>query len=137
MLANTRSRLLVDDLDGAARSGGRLERSRDPRVLERLLPAVLARLPGGREREFLRAAGRLSVVGGRLEVAVLADGDRVRAALLTLLDPAQPAPFDRWPWWGFSDVGGLRTEMGAPVVGLTVPDGRRAVLELSSGSRAQ
>ena len=45
----------------------------------------------------------------------MADG-ALRAALLTLVDGT-----DRWPWWGTSDIGGLRTEMGAPLVGLTVP----------------
>ena len=42
--------------------------------------------------------------------------DGLRAGLLTLVDGA-----DRWPWWGWSDVGGLGTAMGAPLVGLVSP----------------
>jgi hypothetical protein len=126
MLANLRSRRLVDELAGTAEA--RLERSRDPRALERWLPQLLAREPGRRAREFLRAAARLHAAIGRLEVAVVADDDGcVRAGLLTLLDPAEPPPFHRWPWWGFSAEGGVRTEMGAPLVSLTVPDGRRVL----------
>jgi hypothetical protein len=113
---NVRSSRLVDELDGRHGQAGELTRSRDPRTLDRWLPALLAREADPRARAFLRAAGRLHVAIGQVELAVLADGDTLRAGLLTLVDGA-----DRWPWWGTSDVGGLRTEMGAPLVGLTVP----------------
>ena len=43
------------------------------------------------------------------------------AVLLTLLDP-RPGGTDRWPWWGSSDVGGLR-ELGSPWVSLTASAG--------------
>jgi hypothetical protein len=112
VLANVRSARLVDELDTV----GRVVRSGDPRVLERWLPALLAREADPRARRFLRAAARLHAAIGGLEVAVVADGDRLRAGLLTLVEGA-----DRWPWWGTSGIGGLRTEMGAPLVGLTVP----------------
>jgi hypothetical protein len=117
VLANERSRLLIDELDGQGRCA---VRSRDPRVLERRLPALLARERDPAARRFLRAAARLHVAIDQLEVAVVAEGDRTRAALLTLVDGV-----DRWPWWGFSDVGGLRTEMGSPLVTLTARGGRR------------
>jgi len=110
VLANIRSSRLVDEL------GDGVRRSRSPRELERWLPALLAREPDAGVRPFLRAAARLHAAIGQLELAVVADGDRLRAALLTLGDGT-----DRWPWWGSSDIGGLRTEMGAPLVGLTVP----------------
>jgi hypothetical protein len=112
VLGNVRSERLVDELDRV----GDVVRSRDPRVLERWLPALLERLTDRREREFLRATARLHAAIDQVELAVVADGDRLRAALLTLVDGT-----DRWPWWGVSDLGGLRTEMGAPLVGLTVP----------------
>ena len=111
VLANVRSSRLVDELDAA----GDVVRSTDPAALERWLPELLAREPHPRTRGFLRASARLHAVIGRLETAVVADGV-LRAALLTLVDGT-----DRWPWWGTSDIGGLRTEMGAPLVGLTVP----------------
>jgi hypothetical protein len=109
--ANTRSARLVDALDGI----GPVRRSRDPRELEHLLPALLARAPDRRARTSLRAAARLHAALGSVEVAVVADGDRVRAGLLTLLDGDE-----RRPWWGFSDVGGLVPEPAAPVAGLTL-----------------
>ena len=113
VLANSRSHRLVDELDTV----GPVERSADPRVLERRLPALLDREPDRRARSFLRAAARLHAAVGELEVAVVADGDdAVRAGLLTLLDGG-----DRRAWWGATDVGGLRTELGAPLVRLTVP----------------
>ncbi len=65
---------------------------------------------------FLRAAARLHASIGRLEVAVVTDGDALRAGLLTLVDGE-----DRWPWWGHSSIGGLGTSMGVPLVSLTVP----------------
>jgi len=110
LIANARSTGLLDELDGV----GDVRRSRDPRELERCLPALLARAP--RERTFLRAAARLHVAIGELEVAVLPGPDGPRAALLTLVDGDE-----RWPWWGFTDVGGLGTAMGAPVGSLTDP----------------
>lgn len=117
VLANERSVRLVDELDGAAA----VTRTGDARELDRRLPALLEREPDRRVRGFLRATARLHVAIGQLELAVAVDaGGGVRAALLTLLDGA-----DRWPWWGSSDVGGLRTEMGAPLVSLTARGGWR------------
>jgi hypothetical protein len=110
--ATSRSYRLVDELDDV----GAVVRSRDPRVLERWLPALLEREPHPRSRRFLRAAGRLHATIGQVELAVVAEGDAVRAGLLTLVDGDL-----RWPWWGTTDIGGLRTELGSPLVGLTVP----------------
>jgi hypothetical protein len=112
LLANSRSSRMVDDLDAV----GTVERSVDPRVLERRLPALLDREPDRRARAFLRAAARLHAAVGQVEVAVVVDGDALRAGLLTLLDGE-----DRRTWWGTSDIGGLPTELGAPLVRLTVP----------------
>ncbi|MGZ4623328.1 MAG: hypothetical protein ACXVGD_14630 [Blastococcus sp.] len=112
VLANVRSNRLVDELDGV----GDVVRSTDPAELEPWLPALLAREPDPRACGFLRACARLHAAIGQLEIAVVTDGGRLRAGLLTLVDDA-----DRWPWWGTSEIGGLRTEMGAPLVGLTVP----------------
>ena len=112
VLATVRSTRLVDELDEA----GPVLRTSDPAALERWLPDLLATVPGRRARGFCRSAARLHAAAGRLELAVLADGDRFRAGLLTLVDGD-----DRWPWWGAAPGGGLRTEMGAPVVGLTAP----------------
>ena len=112
LLANSRSHRLVDELDTV----GRVERSAAPEVLERRLPALLDREPDQRARAFLRATARLHAAVGEVEVAVIADGDAVRAGLLTLLDGG-----DRRVWWGTTDLGGLRTELGAPLVRLTVP----------------
>jgi hypothetical protein len=117
VLANQRSRQLLDELDAQSTPP---VRSRDPREVERWLPALLARESDPRARGYLRAAARLHAAIGQLEVAVVADGDRVRTALLTLI-----AGNDRWPWWGFGDVGGLRTAMGAPLVGLSARGGLR------------
>jgi hypothetical protein len=116
VLANTRSRRLVDDLD--AIDGPRPGRSGDPRVLERWLPALLDREPSRDARRFLRVSARLHAAIGQIEVAIVADGDRPRAALLTLVEGG-----DRWPWYGWSDVGGLYQEMGAPLVGFTARGG--------------
>jgi hypothetical protein len=110
VLGNVRSARLVDELDDLA--GTPVLRGRDPRALERWLPALLAGADGPRARGFLRAAARLHAAIGQLELAVAADGDSLRGALLTLVDGG-----DRWPWWGTGE--GLRTEMGAPLVGLT------------------
>jgi hypothetical protein len=122
VVANSRSFRLVDELDDV----GSVVRSRDPRVLERALPGLLAREPDRRARGFLRAAARLHASIDGLEVAVAAEGDVLRAGLLTLVDGG-----DRWPWWGSSDVGGLRTELGAPLVRLTVTSRGRLPVEVS------
>ena len=113
-----RSPLLLDALDSA----GPVVRSRDPRALERELPALLERTGGRRERDFLRATARLHAAIGRLEVAVVRDGDRPTAALLTLVDGT-----DRWPWWGFGPDGALPTQLGAALVELTVPPSWRTM----------
>jgi hypothetical protein len=112
LIGNARSERLVDGLDGV----GQVRRSRNPRELERLLPQLLPREPDRRSRDFLRAVARLHAAIGQVELAVVTDGDRLRAGLLTLVDGA-----DRWPWWGSSDIGGLGTGMGTPLVSLTVP----------------
>jgi hypothetical protein len=129
VLANVRSRRLVDELDGPAASP---VRCRDPRALERWLPALLERERDPAARRFLRATARLHAAIDQLELAVVAERDRPRAALLTLVDGA-----DRWPWWGFSDIGGLRTEMGAPLVTFTARGGRggRGTRTRASGRR--
>ena len=115
VLGNARSERLVDVLDTAAQPGRTpLVRSRDPRVLERWLPHLLAGAPP-RCRSFLRATARLHAAIGELEVAVAAEDGVLRAGLLTLVDGE-----DRWPWWGTGDGPGLRAEMGAPLVGLSV-----------------
>jgi hypothetical protein len=116
VLANVRSRRLVDELDDVAASP---VRSRDPRVLERWLPALLEHERNAAARRSLRATARLHAAIDQVELAVVADGHRPRAALLTLVDGT-----DRWPWWGFSVAGGLRTEMGAPLVTFTARGGR-------------
>ena len=125
VVANVRSRRLVDELGGLARPA---MRGQDPRMLERWLPVLLEREPDAGARRFLRAAARLHAAIGQLELAVVTDGDRPLAALLTLVDGS-----DRWPWWGFSDVGELRTEMGAPLVSFTARSGRAGN---GTGSRA-
>jgi hypothetical protein len=112
LIANTRSEGTVDELDDV----GEVARTRDPREVERWLPALVAREPEARARSFLRSAARLHAAIGQVELAVLPGGDGLRAGLLTLVDGA-----DRWPWWGWSDVGGLGTAMGAPLVGLVSP----------------
>jgi hypothetical protein len=112
LLANSRSSRLVDELDQV----DAVVRSRDPQVLERWLPDLLPREPDRRARAFLQAATRLHAAIGQVEVAVVADGSGLRAGLVTLLDGGA-----RLPWWGTSDVGGLRTELGAPLVRLTAP----------------
>ena len=111
VVATERSWRLVDGLDDV----GDVQRSRDPEVLERWLPALLSAAPP-RSRRFLRAAARLHVAIGQLELAVISDGETLRAGLLTLVDGS-----DRWLWWGTTSIGGLPTEMGAPLVSLIVP----------------
>ncbi|MGY1683714.1 hypothetical protein [Geodermatophilus sp. SYSU D01176] len=117
--ANARSARLVDALDDV----GPVHRTRDPAGLERRLPALLAREPDHRAREALRVCARLHASIGQVELATVADGERLRAGLLTLVDGP-----DRRPWWGASDVGGLRTELGAPLVSLTLRGGGPAAL---------
>ncbi|MGY2067521.1 hypothetical protein [Blastococcus sp. SYSU DS0619] len=112
VLANARSAALVDGLDEL----GRVERSTGQQFLERRLPGLLAGERDRRARAFLRATARLHAAVGRVEVAVVTDGDRLRAGLLTLVDGA-----DRWPWWAFPGDGGVGTGMGAPVVTLSAP----------------
>ena len=116
--ANARSSRLVDALDEV----GPVCRTRDPAELERRLPALLAREPDRRVRAALRVMARLHAAIGQVELATVADGDRLRAGLLTLVDGP-----DRRPWWGSSDVG-LRTEMGTPLVSLTLRGGGPAAL---------
>ncbi|MCZ2816423.1 hypothetical protein [Modestobacter sp. VKM Ac-2984] len=116
-LATARSRRLVDELDTVAD----VVRSRDPAEVERWLPAVLAQLPAA-QRDFVRAAARLHAATGELEVAVVPADDGPSALLLTLLDRGT-AGEERWPWWGTSDVGGLRRELGAPAGTLTAVAG--------------
>jgi hypothetical protein len=118
-VATSRSLLLVDRLDDAA---GPVLRSRDPRVLDRVLPYLLAAEPDVRARDLVRAAARLHAALGQVEVATVGAGGRLRAGLLTLVDGA-----DRLPWRGRSEVGGLDTVRGAPLVGVTV-SGRGRVL---------
>lgn len=118
-LATSRSRRLVDELDTVAE----VRRSRDPAEVDRLLPDVLARVPG-RQRTTVRAVARLHAAIGQLEVAVVPAADGPAAVLLTLLD-RRPTGEDRWPWWGSSDVGGLRRELGSPTVALTAAAGLR------------
>ena len=111
VVSNQRSSRLVDGLDAV----GEVSRSVDPAELERWLPPLLARADA-RSRRFLRAAARLHAAIGQVELAVIEDGGALQAGLLTLVDGS-----DRWPWWGTTSVGGLSTEMGAPLVSLTVP----------------
>jgi hypothetical protein len=113
---SARSVRLVDEF-------GPVHRSTDPRALDRALPALLARAPDRRARTFLRAAARVHAAIGQLELAVVGEAERPRAALLTLLDGD-----DRWPWWGFGPDGGLPREMGAPLVSLTATGGPRPKL---------
>jgi hypothetical protein len=117
-VATARSLLLVDRLGDA----GPVERTRDPRVLDRVLPDLLAAGPDAGARDLVRAAARLHAVLGQVEVATVHDGGRLVAGLLTLVDGA-----DRLPWWGRSEVGGLETVRGAPLVGVSV-SGRGRVL---------
>ncbi len=111
VVSNERSAQLVDGLDAV----GSVRRSRDPAFLERWLPALLGAADPP-SRRFLRAAARLHAAVGDLEVALVADGDSMRAGLLTFVGGD-----DRWPWWGTTSIGGLATGMGAPLVSLSVP----------------
>ena len=120
VVASSRSRRLVDDLDAVA--VGDLVRSRDARDLDAALPALLAGVCDRRAADLVRAAARLHAAGGLLEVATVREGGRLRAELLTLLDGD-----DRLPWWGRSEVGGLREERGTPLVGVSLTGRGRAV----------
>jgi hypothetical protein len=118
VVANVRSTRLVDELDA---SGTPVERGTDPGWIDARLPGVLAREPDARVRQALRVLARVHAAAGELELAVVPDAASAgvpAAALLTLVDGA-----DRWPWWGSSDVGGLRSEMGSPLVGVTARGG--------------
>ncbi|MEU2347468.1 hypothetical protein [Modestobacter sp. NPDC049651] len=108
-----RSRVLVDELDQVAD----VRRTRDPATVDRWLPAVLDRLPRP-QRAFVRTAVRVHAALGELELGVVPRGDGVAAAVLTFVDGA-----DRWPWWGVSDLGGLRAELGMPLVSLSASAG--------------
>ncbi len=116
--ANARSARLVDTLHEA----GPVRRTRDPAEVEHRLPALLAAEPDRRVRTALRVATRLHAAIGQVELATVAGGDRLAAGLLTLVDGA-----DRRPWWGTPDAG-LRSEMGAPLVSLTLRGGGPAAL---------
>ncbi|MGY5882743.1 hypothetical protein [Modestobacter lacusdianchii] len=116
-LATSRSRLLVDELDAV----GTVHRTRDPAEVERRLPDLLARVPADR-RAATGAVVRLHAAVGELELAVVPGTGGPAALLLTLLDRG-PAGEQRWPWWGVSDVGGLRRELGSPSVSLTAAAG--------------
>lgn len=113
-MATGRSTRLVDDLDRT----GPVVRSRDPRDVERWLPALLAQEPDGPARAFLRAAARLHAATGELEVAVVPGDDAAapRGGLLSLGDGP-----GRWAWWATPGLPGIRTERGAPSAALTVP----------------
>ncbi|MGY1743520.1 MULTISPECIES: hypothetical protein [unclassified Blastococcus] len=113
--ANARSSRLVDRLDALS---GTVTRSRDPREVERRLPALLAAQPGRRARVALRAAARLHAAMGQVEVAAVTDGTRLRAALLTLVDGP-----DRQPWVGSGEPAAFGSEMGAPVTSLRLAEG--------------
>jgi hypothetical protein len=112
-LSTTRSRRLVDELDTV----GEVRRDRDPAALERVLPVVLDRVPAP-QRAFVRAVARLHAAIGQLEVGVVPAAGFPAAVLLTLVDRRSSGE-DRWPWWGTTDVGGLRRELGSPWVALT------------------
>jgi hypothetical protein len=122
-IANSRSRRLVDELDGVPG----VVRSTDAAEVERRLPALLSRVPAA-DRPFARAAVRLHAAIGALEVAVVpaagaSGAGEIAAGLVTLLDTGGPGHPGRWPWWGWSEVGGLRSELGSPVVALTASAG--------------
>ncbi len=108
-LATARTTALVDELDGS----GPVVRSRDPRDLERELPALLAEEPDPGARAFLRAAARVHAAAGRLELAVRPGRP---GALLSLVDGDECRP-----WWATPELPGVRTERGAPSAGISVP----------------
>lgn len=108
--ATVRSRALHDELDDV----GDVQRSCDAAALEQWLPDFLDHRPAGGFRPVLRALVRTHAAIGLLEHAVVRDGDRVVAGLLTLLGPD-----GRRPWWGWTEVGGLDEAPGRPLVSLT------------------
>jgi hypothetical protein len=114
---SARTTRLLDSLD---RLGEPVRRTRDPRDVERSLPALVTAQADARAGLFLRTTARVHAAIGSVELATVGIPERPRAALLTLVDGA-----DRWPWTGFADDGGLRTEMGAPLVSLTATGGPR------------
>jgi hypothetical protein len=118
-IANSRSRRLVDELDAVPG----IVRATGPAEIEHWLPALLSRLPVT-DRPFARACARLHAAIGALEVAVVPAAGEIAAGLVTLLDAGSGAGRPgRWPWWGWSEVGGLRSELGSPVVALTASAG--------------
>ncbi len=126
VVASRRSHRLVDDLDTRP---GRVVRSRDPGAVDAALPALLAGVRDARARDLVRAAARLHAAAGRVEVAVLTAGGRERAGLLTLVDGE-----DRSPWRGWGD--GLREELGAPLVGVSVGGRGRVARAVLDGAAA-
>ena len=78
VIANERSQQLVDELDELPSAP---LRSRDPRFVERWLPALIAREADPRGRLLLRVTARAHAAIGQLELAVVAAGDRPSAAL--------------------------------------------------------
>jgi hypothetical protein len=118
VVANVRSSRLLDRLDSC---GVPVARGSGPRWIDERLPGVLARERDPQVRQALRVLARWHAAAGELELALAgSEGREPQAALLTLLDGA-----DRWPWWGWSDVGGLGEEPGAPLVGVAARGGLR------------
>ncbi|MGY1772984.1 hypothetical protein [Blastococcus sp. SYSU D00813] len=113
--ATTRTTRLVDRLDAL---GGPALRSREPREVERWLPALLAAQPDPARRLLLRAAARLHAAIGQVEVAVVPGDGSPRAVLLTLVDGA-----DRQPWVSCGDPAAVGREMGAPSTSLRLAAG--------------
>lgn len=113
--ATTRTTRLVDRLDEL---GGPVDRSRDPRAVERWLSPLLAAQPDPAARRFLRAAARLHAAVGQVEVAVVPGDGAPRAVLLTLVDGA-----DRQPWVASGDPAAVGREMGAPSTSLRLAAG--------------
>ena len=101
-LANVRSRRLVDELDDV----GAVVRSRDPAVLERWLPALLARVPDRRARR-LPARRRPAARGDR--PAGGRRGGRRRRRRRRRCSPCVDGRPTGGRGGGRSDVGGLRT----------------------------
>ena len=113
--ATARTSRLVDRLDDL---GAPVSRSRDPREVERWLPALVAAQPDPAARRALRATARLHAAIDQVEVAVVTDGDVLRAALLTLVDGP-----DRQPWVSCGDPAAVGHEMGAPATSVRLAGG--------------
>lgn len=113
--ATSRTSRLVDRLDSLGRP---VTRSRDPREVERWLPALVAAQPDPAARRALRATARLHAAIDQVEVAVVTDGDVLRAALLTLVDGP-----DRQPWVSCGDPAAVGHEMGAPATSVRLAGG--------------